>query len=210
MAQIKTGCLELGALPTNTYLVWNEETKECLLIDPSDGFERIKDALRQYELTPRAIFLTHGHEDHFGSVNELKRKYGLLAYLMKEEEDLVRSVQYNLSLPFGRPRAIEPDMFFLDGQKVNMIGTQIIALHTPGHTAGGGCYYFPEEGAVFTGDTLFRDSVGRTDFPTGDAATLLRSIQEKLMTLPDETVVYPGHGPQSTIGYERKYNFFLN
>lgn len=90
-----------------------------------------------------------------------------------------------------------------------MIGTTMKALLTPGHTVGGGCYYFPEEKMVFTGDTLFCESVGRSDFPGGNARTLISSVKEKLMTLPDDVVVYPGHGPLTSIGHERKYNFFL-
>ena len=100
-------------------------------------------------------------------------------------------------------------MFFLDGQTLPVLGTEMTALLTPGHTVGGGCYYFPEEGIVFSGDTLFAGSVGRTDFPGGNMRQLLASIQEKLMTLPDDTVVYPGHGPATTIGEERRNNFFL-
>ena len=141
--------------------------------------------------------------------NDLKRRYGLLVYLMKEEEEFTESVQYNLSMVFGHPRAIEPDMFFVDGQEVSVLGTKMRALLTPGHTPGGGCYYFPEEKMIFTGDTLFWESVGRSDFPGGSASALIRSIREKLMTLPDDVSVLPGHGPLSTIGHERRYNPFL-
>ena len=209
MADLRVDCLELGALPTNTYLVWNAETRECLLIDPSDGFEEIEQRLREKELKPTAVYITHGHDDHIGSVNDLKRRYGLLVYLMKEEEEFTESVQYNLSMVFGHPRAIEPDMFFVDGQEVSVLGTKMRALLTPGHTPGGGCYYFPEEKMIFTGDTLFWESVGRSDFPGGSASALIRSIREKLMTLPDDVSVLPGHGPLSTIGHERRYNPFL-
>lgn len=196
-------------LQTNTYLVWNEETKECIVIDPSDGFERITQSIDELGITPKAIWLTHGHDDHFGSVNELKRKYRLLTFLMKEEEEFVISIRYNLSSSFGRPRVTEPDMFFLDEQKVPVLGTTMTALLTPGHTVGSGCYYFPEEKMIFTGDTLFLESIGRSDFPGGDTLQLLRSVKGKLMPLPDDTVVYPGHGPATTIGHEREYNPFL-
>lgn len=201
--------LELGMLPTNTYAIWNEETKECVLVDPSDGFEEIVEFMEKEELVPACVWLTHGHEDHFGAVNDLKRKYGLLTYIMKEEEEAIISTVYNLSGKMGHPRVTEPDMFFLDNQTVSVLGTHMTALLTPGHTVGGGCYYFPEEKILFSGDTLFRESIGRSDFPGGDTLTLLRSIKEKLMPLPDETVVYPGHGPSTTIGHERNYNPFL-
>ncbi len=210
MAKLRILCLELGDIETNTYLVWNEETRECILIDPSDGAEEIVSAIEKEKLTPKAIWLTHGHVDHFGSVNELKRKYGLLTYMMKEEEEVAISIRYNLSTTFGDPRVVEGDMFFVDGQMMPVLGTSMKAMLTPGHTPGGGCYYFPEEKMVFTGDTLFRGSIGRSDFPGGDMETLIRSIRDKLMCLDDDTMVLPGHGPSTTIGHERAYNYFLN
>ena len=209
MAKIRVCCLELGTLPTNTWLIWNEDSKECVIIDPSDGFGEIVSCIEERNLKPEAIWITHGHDDHFGSVNELKRKYGILTYIMKDEGDAIISVQYNLSAAQGHPRVTEPDMFFLDNQTISVLGTTMTALLTPGHTVGGGCYYFPDEKVVFTGDTLFRESVGRSDFPGGNALKLIRSIKEKLLVLPDDTVVFPGHGPTSTIGHERKYNPFL-
>ncbi len=209
MAALKVHCLELGPIETNSYIVCNEDTKQALLIDPSDGADKIIRVLEDGNYTPVAIYITHGHDDHFGSVNELKRKYGLLVYIMKEEEEFVESILYNLSQDFGHPRVIEPDMFFIDGQTVRVLDTEMKALLTPGHTVGGACYYFPEEKMVFTGDTLFRGSIGRSDFPGGDYKTLLHSLCEVLMKLPDDVTVYPGHGPASSIGEERKYNPFV-
>lgn len=209
MANLRIDCMELGMLPTNTYIIWNADTLDCIVVDPSDGFERLDARLMEKKLRPTAVYITHGHDDHIGSVNELKRKYGILVYIMKEEEEFAESVQYNLSMSFGHPRVIEPDMFFIDNQEVSVLGTKMKALLTPGHTVGGGCYYFPEEKMVFTGDTLFCESVGRSDFPGGNARTLIDSVRNKLLTLPDDVVVYPGHGPLTSIGHERKYNYFL-
>ena len=209
MANIQVRCLELGLLPTNTYVVWNDDTKECVLIDPSDGFDEIVQCMEEEKLTPKAVWITHGHDDHIGAVNELKRTYKLLAYIMKDEEEAVISPIYNLSGRMGHPRGVEPDMTFLDRQTIAVLGTSMTALLTPGHTVGGGCFWFPEEKIIFTGDTLFLESIGRSDFPGGDTLTLLRSIKETLMELPDDTVVFPGHGPATTIGHERKYNPFL-
>ena len=120
MADLEVTGLVLGMIETNSYIVGNRQTKEALLIDPSDGADRIIGFLTEKEYRPVAIYLTHGHDDHFGSVNELKREYGLLTYIMKEEEEFVQSVNFNLSGLFRHPRVTEPDMFFVDGQKVRV------------------------------------------------------------------------------------------
>jgi glyoxylase-like metal-dependent hydrolase (beta-lactamase superfamily II) len=209
MADLELTVLVLGIIETNTYILANKQTKEALLIDPADGADRIMDFLAEKDYHPAAIYLTHGHDDHFGAVNELKREFGLLTYIMKEEEEFVQSVNFNLSGLFGHPRVTEPEMFFVDGQKVRVLGTEMTAILTPGHTPGGACYYFPEEKLLFSGDTLFCESVGRSDFPGGNGEQLIRSVREKLMPLPDDVKVYPGHGPDTTIGYERRHNPYV-
>lgn len=206
MADLQVDVLELGMLPTNTYLVSDRKTGECLIIDPSDDpGGRLKEFVKKKELKPSAVFLTHGHDDHIGLVNELKRDYGILSYIGKEEEEFVESTYFNLSQMFGHPRAIEPDLFVLDGQEMKKLGTHVQVIGTPGHTVGGVCYYFPDEGILFSGDTLFRESVGRSDFPGGNTLHLIASVK-RLMELPDDVKVYPGHGDATTIGHERVFN----
>lgn len=208
MANLRVDHLELGMLPTNTYFVTNKDTGDCLIIDPSDGAERIDAWLTDHGVKPVAIWITHGHDDHIGSVNDLKRKYGLFCYIAKEEEEFAESTYFNLSQMFGHPRTIEPDMFFVDGQKVKVLGTEAQVIVTPGHTPGGACYFFPDEKLLFSGDTLFEESVGRSDFPGGSTLALIGSVR-KLMELPGDVAVYPGHGGQTSIEHEKKYNPYV-
>jgi glyoxylase-like metal-dependent hydrolase (beta-lactamase superfamily II) len=197
----------VDVLGNHAYLVLGNS--HALLVDTCGGIGNIRACVEDMTDLPVTVALTHGHDDHFGAVNELKREFGLLTYIMKEEEEFVQSVNFNLSGLFGHPRVTEPEMFFVDGQKVRVLGTEMTAILTPGHTPGGACYYFPEEKLLFSGDTLFCESVGRSDFPGGNGEQLIRSVREKLMPLPDDVKVYPGHGPDTTIGYERRHNPYV-
>ena len=155
----------------------------------------------------QAIFLTHGHFDHIGAVKELKDTFRVPVYASKEEnEQVLGKLDVNLSAMFGMPMTLQADRVLRDGEKVEIIGTTLTCILTPGHTAGGMCYYSEELQSVIAGDTLFCGSVGRTDFPTGNGAVLLNSIHEKLFTLPDETKVFPGHMDSTTIGWEKETN----
>ena len=129
-------------------------------------------------------------------------------YAGEAEKDFLRDTKSNLSKDMGRPVTVTADVYLKDGEELDLDGIRIKVLATPGHTAGGVSYYFPEGGFLICGDTLFQDSVGRTDFPTGSMSTLVRSVKEKLFTLPEETIVYPGHGDSTIIGHEKKYNPF--
>ena len=129
-------------------------------------------------------------------------------YAREAEKDFLLDTKSNLSKDMGRPVTVTADVYLKDGEELNLDGIRIKVLATPGHTAGGVSYYFPEGGFLICGDTLFQDSVGRTDFPTGSMSTLVRSVKEKLFTLPEETVAYPGHGDSTTIGHEKKFNPF--
>ena len=128
---------------------------------------------------------------------------------MDAEREVLEDPAKNLTGMSGKSLSLKADRFFKDGEEIRMAGFSIRVIHTPGHTAGGCCYYFPDEGVLFSGDTLFAESIGRTDFPTGSMGTLVRSIQEKLFGLPDETKVYPGHGEETQIRWEKRYNPLL-
>lgn len=209
MSKLKIEHLLLGQVATNCYLAMNEDTKEIIIVDPADRADRIVQKVQVMGGTPVAVLLTHGHFDHIGAAQELRDKYGISIYAMKEEAAVLASMQLNLSQMFGCPLTLNADVLVKDGQELKLAGLDITVFHTPGHTQGGACYYLKEEGVLFSGDTLFCESVGRSDFPTGSMSTLVRSIKEKLLVLPEDTRVLPGHNNESTIGHEKRYNPFL-
>jgi glyoxylase-like metal-dependent hydrolase (beta-lactamase superfamily II) len=161
-------------------------------------------------LIPLALVNTHGHFDHIGAVSELKKELGLSFYIHKDDEFLLANGASSLQM-FGMGTMENPDAdeFIKDGQELVFDDIKIKVLHTPGHTPGGVCLYVEEADSVITGDTIFLESIGRSDFPYADHGTLIGSINSKLLSLADETKVYPGHGPASSVGHERKYNPFL-
>ena len=199
----------LGTVATNCYLALNEETREVIIVDPADMPEKIERTIEELHGKPAAVLLTHGHFDHIGGVEAVRSRYGIPVCGVEEERQILSSGQLNLSEVFGPAVTLEADIWLKDGQKLDLAGKQITALHTPGHTKGSACYYLPEDRVLFSGDTLFLGSVGRTDFPTGSMSTLVRSIQEKLLTLPEDTRVLPGHDEETTIGHEMRYNPYL-
>lgn len=204
---VKIDRLVLGMVSTNCYLISNEETKEAICFDPADNADRILEVLKEKDLTLKGILLTHGHFDHMSAAEELREKTKVLLYAMEEERQLLTSPEINLSFTFlGHPVIVNADEYLQDGQEITLASFKIKAIHTPGHTAGGCCYYFEKEGVLVSGDTLFCRTIGRTDFPTGSYSTLVDSIRNKLFALPDETIVLPGHEDDTTIGYEKKYN----
>lgn len=207
MANLQIFRETVGSLGTNCYVLVNHDIQECVIFDPGDDGAVLKQRIDEAGFTPKAIILTHGHFDHIGAVKELKEVYQIPVYCSKEEdEQILGKLNGNLSSMFGKPMTLQADEFVRDGEKLEIIGTTLTCIATPGHTIGGMCYYVEEIASVIAGDTLFAGSVGRTDFPTGSGTQLLNSILEKLYTLPDETTVYPGHMDITTIGYEKKTN----
>lgn len=197
----------LGMVGTNCYLVVNEEEKQCILIDPAVYSGEIAEQIRREGLDLRAILLTHGHFDHIMGIDGFRKEFPEIpVYAHREEEALLKDASMNASLEFGRQYTFSGAAYAEDGDVLDLAGMQFRVIHTPGHTIGGCCYYLQEEKVLFSGDTLFRESIGRTDFPTGNGGQLMRSIREKLFTLPEETAMYPGHMERTTIGDEKKYN----
>ena len=215
MNKMKINHYVVGMVQTNCYIVINQETKECFIIDPGASSEKIAEKVMQDGLTPVAILLTHGHFDHVGGAKTLADRFQIKIYAHEEEQDTLRDPEKNVSWMVGVKETYQADVFVKDGQEMELAGFEVKVLHTPGHTKGGCCYYIADEMVVFTGDTLFAQSVGRTDFPGGSMSEIVHSIEDKLMTLnkagelETDIMVYPGHNDPTTIETERMENPYL-
>lgn len=200
----------LGPVGTNCYIVINEETKECFLVDMAACPPELVSHIKNSELTVKAVLLTHGHFDHIMGLDRFLEEFPAPVYACAAEKELLESAQLNSSSGMlGQPYTFHGAQYVKDGDLLDMAGMKIQVIQTPGHTIGGCCYYIADEQTLFSGDTLFRASIGRTDLPTGSMGALVRSVKEKILVLPDETRVYPGHMEETTVGYEKKYNPFL-
>lgn len=203
----------LGAMTTNGYVVANETTHEMLVADPAGEAEKLQKIAEELAVKPVALLLTHAHMDHLMALGTLQKAWQVPVYAGKGDEALFDSFMQQLQdmVPGFVPGKV--DHWVGDGDILQLAGFSIEVIATPGHSKGSVCYYIAEEGVLLSGDTLFRESIGRTDFPgemRGDHRQLLASIQQKLLArLPDETRVYTGHGPATTLSHEKRYNPFL-
>jgi hydroxyacylglutathione hydrolase len=208
--QIRT--IESMPFAENSYVVWLPHRKDALVIDPGLEPELILDFLREQELTPAAILITHGHADHIGGNAALKAAFPDAPLIIgANEAALLSDADANLSAPFGLPITSPPaDRLVREGEVVEAAGIRLEVLDLPGHSPGHVVFvYRGPPCLVFGGDVLFRDSIGRYDFPNSDGRLLLEGIRTKLFSLPADTVVYPGHGPVTTIGQEKRSNPFV-
>lgn len=207
MSKFRIKTCTLGMVSTNCYLVYDDETGKGVLIDPADRADLLAETCRKLQVTPEAVLLTHGHFDHILAAEELCRMYSCRLYAGIEEEAMLREPSLNLTGSLGgQPQSMQADVWLRDGDVLSLIGCEWRVIATPGHTVGSVCYYIPTEDVLFSGDTLFADSLGRTDLPTGSTSAIIRSIVDRLFVLPSDIMVYPGHGDPTTIGHEKQYN----
>lgn len=202
-----------GFFQENTYILW-DDTKECVIIDPGNTNAYEDKLLFQFiennHLKPVRLLLTHGHIDHIAGNDAVYSKYKLLPEVHREDLFLIQSHLLTAQM-YGIPCTPSPlpESFLKDGDVIHFGKSVLHCIHTPGHSPGSITFYSPENHFAIAGDVLFYESIGRTDLPKGDFETLKNSIQKKLYTLDDNTVIYPGHGPSTTIGYEKKNNMFV-
>ena len=202
--------LAVGPLRCNCSILGDETSREAMVIDPGDDLPKIISVLGRYQLTVKQIVVTHAHIDHIAGAQRLRSLTGAPVLYNEADLPLVRMMDVQASwLGVPTPVVPLPDVSPADNSLVDISGISGTVLYTPGHTEGSLCLYLPEGNLLLAGDTLFSGSVGRTDLPGGDSRKLMRSLSERLLTLPDETRVLPGHGPETTIGAERDANPFL-
>ena len=209
MGKLEISYRILGAIGTNVYFLINTETRETILVDPADNAEYLLDQAEMRDYYISGILLTHGHFDHIYAVNDLKKHRDIPVYACAAEEKLLGDPDLNRSAAWAEPCGLKADILLTDGDEFDLAGFHIRMIHTPGHTAGSCCYYIEDEKVLISGDTLFANSYGRTDLATGSQSSIVKSIKEKLLVLPPDVQVYPGHGDFTTIDQERKYNPIL-
>ncbi|MDR0963444.1 MAG: MBL fold metallo-hydrolase [Clostridium sp.] len=206
--QIKIGRIVLPDMGTNCYFVYRDGQKSCIVVDPGQDGADIAAKLEHAGLSVAAILLTHGHFDHICGVKELKQKSDAPIYALEQEKELLQDANKNLSARYVGAYTLDADVFLQDGEVVEIADMSLRVIALPGHTVGGACFYIEEAAFLLSGDSLFHESIGRTDHPTGNTKQLVDAIQSRLFTLPEETKVYSGHGTQTTIGHEKRNNPF--
>lgn len=212
---LKIKQFEFNMLPVNTFVIWDEHTREAAVIDAGCYFpeecDKLKNFIANEGLVMKHLLNTHLHFDHIFGNGFIYKQYGLKTCAHRDDEDWLmdaprRTRMFGLAFP-GEP--VPVGTYIDEGDELTLGECTLKCIHVPGHSRGSIVFYNSESGCLFAGDVLFQGSIGRTDLPGGDHQTLLDGIRTKLFTLPDETVVYPGHGGQTTIGYEKKYNYYL-
>ncbi|MDR2705079.1 MAG: MBL fold metallo-hydrolase [Planctomycetaceae bacterium] len=197
----------------NGYLIYRVGSSECLLVDPGFEPEKIIEHIKNKGLKPIAILVTHGHADHIAGIDAVRAVWqGCKIYIGEEEKEKLVDAEQNLSAMFGFAITVAPaDILLRDGDKLTLAGISIEARHVPGHSKGHLVYLFPMDSKpiLFVGDVIFKQSIGRNDFPDGNPAIQIEAIRSQILSLPDETVIYAGHGQPTTVGAERKTNPYL-
>jgi len=202
--------LPVGLLQCNCSILGDEASREALVIDPGDQADEILAALARHKLRVTGIVVTHAHLDHVGGLQELKAATGAPVWMHPDDLEIYEHLEAQAAwLGMEAPVRAAIDAHARDGARLRAGSTELEILHTPGHSPGSISLWIPTEKKLLAGDTLFQDGIGRTDLPGGDGRRILRSIREKYFPLPEETLVIPGHGPDTTLGRERALNFFL-
>ena len=200
--------MEVGMIGTNCYIAVNEETNAGVVVDPGGDSDKILNVIKKHDIKIEAIFITHGHNDHIGGLAEVRAATGAKVYISKDDAHMLQNS--HSALYDEPPKSFAPaEEYFTDGQELTVAGMHFKVVTTPGHTQGGVCIIMPEAKVVFCGDTVFAESIGRTDLPGGSYDDIIKSIKTKILTLDDDVQLLPGHGPDTTVGWERRRNPFL-
>ena len=205
---MKIQTIVVGELQENCYIVINEQNKEAVIFDPGAEAGKIMNYINENELKVVAIVLTHGHADHIGALDKVRTQTGAQVYVHEGDAQMLTNAAKNLSSFIGAERVYKPAEHFVnDGDWLELGGMKFYVLHTPGHTKGGCCYHVEDH--LIAGDTIFCESIGRTDLPGGSYPLIIKSITEKIISLPPQTKIYPGHGPATDVAWEKRMNPFL-